>query len=174
MKKRFYILLAVLALAAWLSVYILKGDLFRESQLNQTAPNFSLSDAQGKFISLDSLRGQVVLLNFWATWCGPCQEEMPSIEALYQKYRDRGFTVLAVSVDEEGWEAIHAFLKRLPLSFMIVSDQDQSVGDLYKSLRIPETYVIDRDGKIVDKFVGPQDYNQPVFFKKVEKLLPQP
>jgi peroxiredoxin len=98
---------------------------------------------------------------------------MPSIEALYQKFKDRGFVVLGVSLDEEGWPAIQSFLNEIKISFPIINDKDQSVSELYQTFRVPETYLIDTQGKIVSKIVGPQDYNQEVFFQKVERLLPK-
>ena len=136
------------------------------------APDFTLPNAQQQPIALSSLRGKVVLLNFWATWCGPCQEEMPSLEALYGRYKDKDFVVVGVSLDEEGWSAIQDFTKHIPVSFPILLDTQQAISDLYQVYRIPETYLIDPSGKIIDKFVGPQDYDKEVFYRKVERALP--
>jgi peroxiredoxin len=136
------------------------------------APEFTLEDLTSSQVSLTDLRGKVVLLNFWATWCGPCQEEMPSLESLYRRYQDKNFVVLGVSLDEEGWAAIDAFTKRIPVTFPILLDAKQATSDLYQVYRIPETYLIDTNGQIVDKFVGPQNYDREIFFKKVEKYLP--
>ena len=137
------------------------------------APDFTLPNAQQQAVSLSSLRGKVVLLNFWATWCGPCQGEMPSLEALYRRYQDKDFVVVGVSLDEEGWPAIQEFTKQIPVSFPILLDAQQMISDLYQVYRIPETYLIDSGGKIVDKFVGPQDYDKEVFYRKVERALSQ-
>jgi peroxiredoxin len=173
MKRRIYLLIAVMALGVWALVYSLRHDFQKEPRLGVLAPDFSLPDNRQEMLSLKSLRGKVVLLNFWASWCGPCQSEMPSLEALFQKYRDRGLVILGVSMDDEGWPAINQFLQQVPVTFPIVNDQNQSVSDLYQTYRVPETYLIDTQGRIVDKFVGPQDYNQEVFFKKLERILPK-
>jgi peroxiredoxin len=135
------------------------------------APDFTLSTRDGKTAGLSSFRGKTVLLNFWATWCGPCQQEMPSLEALYQRYKDQGFVIVGVSLDEEGWPVIEGFLKRVPVNFPLLLDASQSVSDAYQIFRIPESYLIDEAGRIIDKFVGPQDYNQEIFYKKVERAL---
>lgn len=135
------------------------------------APDFTLPARDGKPTALSSFRGKTVLLNFWATWCGPCQQEMPSLEALYQRYKDRNFVIVGVSLDEEGWSVVDGFLQRVAVTFPLLLDTAQSVSDAYQIFRIPESYLIDETGLIVDKFVGPQDYNQDIFFKKVERAL---
>ncbi len=96
---------------------------------------------------------------------------MPSLEALYQRYKDQGFVIVGVSLDEEGWPVVEGFLKRVPVNFPLLLDTSQSVSDAYQIYRIPESYLIDEAGRIIDKFVGPQDYNQEIFYKKVERAL---
>lgn len=173
MKRRTYIIIALLALALLATVHFIQQESASGPQIGSLAPEFTLPDDHGQNISLRSLRGKAVLLNFWASWCGPCQYEMPSIEALYQKFKDRGLVVLGVSLDEEGWPSVREFLQQVPVSFPIVNDKNQAVSELYETYRVPETYLLDLEGKIVDKIVGPQDYNQEVFFKKVERILPK-
>jgi len=172
MMKWRSILFAALVLIAGAGLYL---TLFHRPgtgpKIGAMAPEFSLPAPDGKPVPLQSFRGKIVLLNFWATWCGPCQQEMPSLEALYQRYKDRGFVILGVSLDEEGWPVVEAFLKRVPVTFPLLIDSLQSVSDTYQIFRIPETYLIDAEGKIIDKFVGPQDYNQEIFYKKVERAL---
>lgn len=172
MKKRFYILLALLALLAWGIITLLKQDFPYGPQIGTVAPAFSLEDSQGQALNLESLRGKVVMLNFWATWCAPCRYEMPSLEALYQKYKDHDFVVVGVSIDEEGWKAVEAFLNIVPVTFPILLDKEMRVSELYETYRVPESYLIDPQGIIVAKFVGPQNYNQEVFFRQVERHLP--
>jgi len=172
MNRRFYILIALLALIGWGIVKILNYEFHQGPDLGKPAPEFTLPDLQGGEMSLSSLRGKAVLVNFWGSWCGPCRKEMPSLEALYQRYRDQGLVVLGVSVQEEGWEQVREFLKVVPVSFPIVLDEGDKVSELYELLGVPETYFIDPDGNIADKVVGPQDYNQVVFFNKVERILP--
>ncbi len=171
-RFRFILLIVLLGLAIYGVLRGLRHNFVRGPQVGAPAPSFELPDMEGKPISLQALRGKAVLLNFWATWCGPCQYEMPSLESLYQKYKDRGFVVLGVSLDEEGWAPIREFLKHVPVNFPLVNDQAQKVNELYEIYRIPETYLIDPKGIIADKIVGPQDYNAEVFHQKVERLLP--
>ncbi|HEX5034894.1 MAG TPA: TlpA disulfide reductase family protein [bacterium] len=171
MKWRVF-LFAILLAVAGAGLYL---TLFHRPEtgpkIGASAPDFTLPGRDSKPASLASFRGRTVLLNFWATWCGPCQQEMPSLEALYQRYKDRGFVILGVSLDEEGWPVVEDFLQRVPVSFPLLLDSAQAVSDAYQIYRIPETYLIDAEGKIVDKFVGPQDYNQEIFYRKVERAL---
>lgn len=172
MNRRIYILLAAAALALWGIITLLKKDFQTGPDIGHPAPVFQLEALSGEMQSLDAYRGKAVILNFWATWCGPCRDEMPSLEALYRRYQDRGLVVLGVSVDEEGWAPVQEFLKVIPVTFPILLDKEQKVTELYETFRIPETYFINPQGEIAAKVVGPQDYNQEVFFKKVERLLP--
>lgn len=174
MNRRIYILLAVAALALWAIVTMLRHDFQTGPEIGSPAPTFSLPSLEGEELSLEDFRGKAILLNFWATWCGPCRYEMPSLEALYQKYKDQGLVVLGISVDEEGWKPIREFLKVVPVSFPIVLDKDQRVTEAYETYRVPETYFIDPEGKVAGKVVGPQDFHQDVFYKKVERILPDP
>ena len=172
MNKRAVVFIILFIIAASGIYLLFRRDFTSGPKLGAFAPEFTLKDSKQQEVPLASLRGKVVLLNFWATWCGPCQEEMPSLEALYQRYKDKGFVVLGVSLDEEGWPAIEDFTKRIPVNFPILLDAQQATSDLYQVYRIPETYLIDSSGKIVDKFVGPQDYDKEIFYKKVERYLP--
>ncbi|MCB1215537.1 MAG: TlpA family protein disulfide reductase, partial [Deltaproteobacteria bacterium] len=140
-------------------------------KVGEEAISFVLPNMEGQQISLKDFRGKVLLLNFWASWCGPCREEMPSLEALYQRYQDQDFVVLGLSLDEGGWEPVKDFLKQVGVSFPIVLDEKLEVSDQYQIFRIPETYFIDREGRIAGKIVGPQNYDQKVFYQKVERLL---
>jgi len=114
---------------------------------NPTAPDFTLRGADGRNVRLDELRGQVVLVNFWATWCGPCREEMPQLETLYEKYGKSGFVLLGVNVDDDPHAALAAAAK-LKVSFPVLLDTDKAVSKLYKLNSMPTTVVIDRDGKV--------------------------
>ncbi|MFO1519745.1 MAG: TlpA disulfide reductase family protein [bacterium] len=136
------------------------------------APDFSLADKTGRKISLKDYRGKVVLLNFWASWCGPCVSEMGSLEKLHQHFQGRPFEVVAVSLDEDGWKAIDAFLKKIPVTFTILLDSDNSVADRYGTYRVPETYLLNGEGQIVEKILGPQEWMEGAILKKIEALLP--
>lgn len=164
----FAILLAVAGTGLYLTLFHRPAT---GPKIGAIAPDFTLPGRDDQPTSLGSFRGRTVLLNFWATWCGPCQQEMPSLEALYQRYKDRGFVILGVSLDEEGWPVVEDFLKRVPVNFPLLLDSAQAVSDAYQIYRIPETYLIDAEGRILDKFVGPQDYNQEIFYRKVERAL---
>jgi peroxiredoxin len=111
------------------------------------APDFTLRSADGRNVRLDELRGQVVLVNFWATWCGPCREEMPRLNSLYEKYRKSGFVLLGVNIDDDPHTAIATALK-LNVAFPVLLDTDKKVSKLYDLSTMPSTVVIDRDGKM--------------------------
>ncbi|MDY0211453.1 MAG: TlpA disulfide reductase family protein [Desulfuromonadaceae bacterium] len=127
----------------------------------KVAPDFTLTDMQGKEVTLSDLRGQVVLVNFWATWCPPCRQEMPSMEVLYQQLRTHGVELLAINIEENGPKAVTDFLANKSHSFPILFDQDARVQRLYHVSRFPETFIIDRNGNIVEHVVGAIDWMQP-------------
>jgi peroxiredoxin len=109
------------------------------------APGFSLRSMDGGTVSLADLEGQVVMVNFWATWCGPCRKEMPHLEALYQRYGDLGFTLLGVNVEEDSSGA-DKFLDETPVTFPILFDPESKVSALYNVVAMPTTVIIDRAG----------------------------
>jgi peroxiredoxin len=110
------------------------------------APAFSVATPDGGTLRLDELKGKVVFLNFWATWCEPCLEEMPAMERLSRAYRDRGLVVLALSADREGASVVRPFLKRHNLTFPVGLDADHSVARLYRVWALPSTFILDRTG----------------------------
>lgn len=110
------------------------------------APDFTLESRSGDNIRLEDHRGEVVMLNFWASWCGPCRQEMPLMDDIYSHYQDLGFTILAVNVDENRDEALR-FLESVPVSYPILYDPESSVSELYEVSAMPTTVMIDRDGQ---------------------------
>ena len=130
----------------------------RPSGINAPAPDFTVQDTD-RTVSLHDYKGKVVVLNFWATWCPPCVSEMPSLVALQDRMKDR-ITVLAVSVDEDR-NAYHQFLKDHAVALLTVRDGAQKSNALYGTFKFPETYIIDREGKIRRKFIGAVDWNDP-------------
>jgi cytochrome c biogenesis protein CcmG, thiol:disulfide interchange protein DsbE len=135
------------------------------------AANFKLKDLNGNEISLASLRGKVVFLNIWATWCAPCREEMPSIESLYNDFKpDKDFVVLAVSQDTDS-SAVAPFVKQNHLKFTVLLDPRNEVGDRYGVDGIPETFIIGRDGRIVAHHVGPYDWSNADIREALEELI---
>ena len=119
------------------------------------APDFAAVDiANGDTVSLASLRGQVVLLNLWATWCPPCEAEMPEIQRLYDEMKPLGLRVVAVSEDEQGIDVVRAWIKQRKLTFDVLHDQAGEVQHLFHAVGLPETFVIDRQGRIVKRVTG--------------------
>jgi thiol-disulfide isomerase/thioredoxin len=135
------------------------------------APDFTLPTLSGAPIRLAELRGKVVLLNFWATWCVPCRTEMPSLDALYQQYQDRGLAVLAVNVDTLSTAGVEAFMQEVAVTFPIVLDPAWSVARAYRVLGLPTTYLIDRGGNVVIREVGERNWMDHVSQVAVEGLL---
>jgi peroxiredoxin len=113
--------------------------------INVAAPDFTLESRSGDNIRLEDHRGEVVMLNFWASWCGPCRQEMPLMDDIYSRYQDLGFTILAVNVDENRDEALR-FLDKVPVSYPVLYDPESSVSELYEVPAMPTTVMIDRDG----------------------------
>ncbi|WP_309043217.1 TlpA disulfide reductase family protein [Marinobacter sediminicola] len=113
--------------------------------INVPAPDFTLESRTGDNIRLEDHRGEVVMLNFWASWCGPCRQEMPLMDDIYSRYQDLGFTILAVNVDENRDEALR-FLEKVPVDYPILYDPESSVSKLYEVPAMPTTVMIDRDG----------------------------
>jgi len=120
-------------------------------------------------IELRDFTGQIVVLNFWATWCSPCVEEMPSLVQLQQRLKDKGITVVGVSVDVDG-DNYHRFLKDHKIDFLTVRDPDQKSNNLYGTFKFPETYIIDRKGIMRRKFIGAVDWSQPEIVDYLTKL----
>jgi peroxiredoxin len=124
-----------------------------ESQ-RKSAPDFTLKDSNGTSVKLSDYRGKVVLLNFWATWCGPCKIEIPWFIEFEQTYKDRGFAVLGVSMDDDGWDAVKPYLSARKVNYRVVLGTDQ-VAQSYGGVdSLPTTYVIDREGRIASVHVG--------------------
>jgi peroxiredoxin len=135
------------------------------------APNFSLPDLDGKMVSLSDYRGKVVLLNIWATWCPPCVEEMPSMEKLYQALQGEGFEILAVSIDESGVQDVLPFMKKHKLSFPVLIDHKGTLKGLYQTTGVPESFIIDKDGILVEKVIGPRDWAVPEAIRFFRNLI---
>lgn len=153
--KRFRLIAAIFAIVICSGCYT--GT--RPPHVGSAARQFTVQDSDRK-VSLDQFRGQVLVLNFWATWCPPCIEELPSLMNLQDRMRSRGVTVLGVSIDVDG-DAYHRFLKLHNINFLTVRDPEQKVASSYGTTGWPETYIIDRQGVLRRKFVGPVDWNSP-------------
>jgi len=134
------------------------------------APDFTLRDVNGRTVTLASLKGKVILLNFWATWCPPCKAEMPSMNKLYNEIKAKGFEVVAVSTDN-GFSPVKEFLAKTHLDFTVLFDEQKVVAREYKVFSMPTTFLIDRNGFIVEKFYGEYEWTDPEVRKQIEKLL---
>lgn len=137
------------------------------------APDFSLLDLEGNRVSLSDFQGKVVLLNFWATWCGPCKVEMPAMEALYRHLHSEDFEILAVSIDPQGSVVTRPFQQAWGLTFPILHDPDYHVGALYGARTLPMTFLIDRQGIIQHQIFGARDWNSDQARALIRSLLAQ-
>ena len=134
------------------------------------APDFSVKDLSGAEMQLSSLKGQVVLVNFWATWCPPCKEEIPSMIKLNQSMAGKPFKMLAISIDEGGKEAVTAYFKKSGLSLPAYLDTDSKVSQMYGTTGVPETFIVDKTGKIQKKIVGGMDWSSPDVIAFMDEL----
>ena len=135
------------------------------------APEFRLQALDGRTVSLADFRGKVVMVHFWATWCPPCVEEMPMLEQLYRSLRAADFEILAVSVDEGGARAVAEFMQRNGLNLQVLLDTRRSVAGLYGTFKFPETYVVDRQGVVTYKAIGPRDWTDPATMNAIRALI---
>jgi peroxiredoxin len=120
----------------------------------KSAPSFTLQDAEAQDVTLSGYQGKVVLLNFWATWCGPCQEEIPWFIDFENNYRDRGFAVLGVSLDEDGWKAVRPYIQDKRMNYPVMLGNGK-MTELYGGIdAIPTTLLVDRSGKIAARYIG--------------------
>jgi len=134
------------------------------------APDFTLPSLDGPNLRLQEQRGQVVMINFWATWCGPCRVEMPHLARLYEKYRGSGFTVLAVNIDEDPHKAAY-LAKQVGMRFPVLLDTDKKVSRLYDLSTMPSTVLVDRDGRVRYIHRGYRDGYEQTYEKQIRELL---
>ena len=167
-------------IAAALIILLLKGA--RDSTVTSTkqiqvgfpAPNFTFPNLNGQQVSLSDHRGKVVLVNIWATWCAPCRQEMPSMQKLYERFKGENLKILAVSIDSTGREAVAPFVQRLNLTFPVLLDPKGDIGPLYGATGVPESIIIDKEGTVVEKIIGPIDWSTPQAFQFFQDLINKP
>lgn len=165
-RRELVILCLIAALTGLLLYRVLPYVQIHEVEIGDQAPEFELANG----VRLADYRGKLLLLNFWATWCPPCIAEMPSLNNLYERFRDRGFVVLGISVDEEE-EVYKQFLERFGVTFPTVRDPERKVSARYGTMKYPESYLISRDGVVIRKYVGAENWEQPEVVNYVRSLL---
>lgn len=134
------------------------------------APDFTLKSADGENLRLSELRGDVVMINFWASWCGPCRQEMPILSELHDKYKAMGFTVLGVNVEEDSSKA-KKLLKEMPVSFPILFDNESVVSKQYDVVAMPSTVLVDRDGNMRFLHKGYKPGEEEIYLEMVRSLI---
>jgi len=135
------------------------------------APNFCLEGLDGRKVELKTFKGKVIFINFWATWCGPCKEEMPSMEALYQQYKEKDFVFLTISVDYGGIKQVKEFIKQNRYTFPVLLDPKCETFDVFRVKGIPTTLIIDKKGRMIGKAVGPRNWKNPEFTSLLNMLI---
>jgi peroxiredoxin len=138
--------------------------------LQDQAPDFTLKSLEGSNLRLEEYRGQVVLINFWASWCGPCRQEMPLLDRLHQRYLDTGFAVLGINVEGEEAPARN-LIDRIPVTFPVLIDQEQRVSELYELEAMPSTVVVDRDGVVRYIHRGYKPGDEAKYIEVVKELI---
>ncbi|MBI1954805.1 MAG: TlpA family protein disulfide reductase [Acidobacteria bacterium] len=141
--------------------------------LGEQVPSFTLRQDDGQVLALADFRGKIVVLNFWATWCGPCIEEMPSLNRLTEKYAGKGVAVVAVSLDEDP-DAYREFLAKNHISFLTLRDPSRRTSELYGTYKLPESYIISREGRLLNKIIGAADWTSAEMLSYFEGLLAGP
>ncbi len=139
-------------------------------QAGDTAPRFSVTADNGRTYSRSDFGGKVLVLNFWATWCPPCLQEMPSLEAMHRQFKDQGVVVLAVSVDKNE-KAYKDFLSRNSVTFTTARDPKASISTDYGTFKYPETYIIDSTGTVREKMIGAENWMSPAVLGRIKNLL---
>ncbi len=167
-------IVAVLAVGLFVGSRMMHEESFHVG-IGSQAPGFNaidMSRTDGSLKTLSDYRGKVVLLNIWATWCGPCREEMPSMEQLHKAFDGQGLAVVAVSVDNRDMDkAIRDFVKEFSLTFDVLHDREELFRAVYPYRAVPETYVIDKSGTVRRKWIGPDDWNSESNRKFIAQLL---
>ncbi len=139
-------------------------------EIGDRAPSVNLTADDGSGLSLDDYRGKFVLLNFWATWCPPCVEELPSLNNLHRTFQDKGLVVLGVSVDEDR-EAYQQFLTRHGVAFPTARDPERNTSTRYGTMRYPETFLINREGLVIRKYIGAENWERPEIVNYLSSIL---
>jgi cytochrome c biogenesis protein CcmG, thiol:disulfide interchange protein DsbE len=171
-SKAVIVVASVVILSIAFAIVWLQSAKYEPLTVGKEAPDFSLPNLDDKTVKLSDYRGKVVFLNFWATWCKPCREEMPSMEVLYKNFERDGLVILAVSIDRVTTKKdIPPFVKGLNLTFPVLVDSWGQTDKRYKLMGVPETYIIDQQGVLREKVIGPRDWTVLDNLKVITGLL---
>jgi peroxiredoxin len=170
-----WVAVAVLLGIGVLAVGLARGG-FGPVAPGEPAPDYHATSLEGDTIHLADYRGEVVLLNVWATWCSPCVREMPALQRLHERFADRGLNIIAVSIDATGLGLeplahVREFVDRFQLTFQILHDATGETERLFSVTGLPVTFVIDRNGRIIEKAYGAREWDGPEYAARIEKLL---
>ena len=174
MNRQWMVVLGVIAaLAGGTYALVRFGPEYTGVEIGRKAPDFRLLDvATGDSVSLRSLaKGEVALINIWATWCEPCKEEMPAMQRTYADLASRGFRILAVSIDNGDGDEVREFAQKLGITFDVLQDRSGSIQQLYQTTGVPESFLLDRDGTIVKRVIGAHDWASGANRKLIERYL---
>jgi len=165
MKKVFIIITVLICIT-----FLFYGTSFSLPKTNSLAPDFTLNDIDGNKVTLSELRGNVVILNFWSIWCGPCLAEMPYLNKLYLEFKDKGLIVIAVAEDPAEKPA-RSYIEEKRLALLVLMDKKRKVYYQYSLFGIPVSFLIDKKGVIVEKFIGERDWTSLQMKEKILQLL---
>ena len=174
-KSLMFVLLGLIVFTASVSATSVTAEELRRMGLQPPKQrlesiDFELQDLSGATRRLSDYKGKVVFLNFWATWCGPCRFEMPSMEKLYRRFKDKGLEIVAVNLHEDR-SSVQSFVDEYELSFTVLLDSTGRVGATYGARSIPTTYILDRDGFVLAGTIGTREWNTEEYLNLFEKLL---
>ena len=154
------------------AIIMLKGGLRNKIVTSgDRAPEFRLQAPNNRLVSLSEFKGRVVMVHFWATWCPPCVDEMPTLDRLYRAMKGTDFEMLAISVNEEGAAAVVPFMQKNNLNVPILFDPEKSIAGLYGTTKFPETYIIDRQGIVRYKAIGPRNWTDPSTIQILRNIM---
>ncbi len=165
-----YLVLIVLLVVVGGGAYIYFNMPPAPAAAGDMAPDFTLEDTEGNQVTLSALRGKVVMVNFWATWCPPCKEEMPSMDRLNNILADEDFVMLAINADDNGRAVVPAFLEKNPHDFTVLYDDQGAVKQNYGVYKLPESFIVGKDGTIVEKVAGAINWASPETVAYIKNL----